>query len=347
MTKRKKILLFFLLGLLLFAGTLFGYAYIRLNSVSNGAVPITKAGQADASPLSEGQGSGAADGGSNEGTGDQSAGQTEKEQPSGQEEEENTAISFEEQINQDVFNILLIGSDARDDSKGGRSDTMVICSYQSKKRSVKLISLMRDTLLPIQGHGKGRLNSAYSYGGVGLCINTINSNFGLDLQKYIIIDFSGLTKVIDLLGGVDVPLTAKEAAYYNSHYHWGVKEGVNHLDGDMALKHARNRSLGSDFERTRRQRDILTAVYHRVRENFSFLTVSALLDEGLKAVRTNLSVSEILSLAHSAMSGEELSIVQSRVPADGTWHSVLYRRMDVLSIDIVRNRKAIKDFLYS
>ena len=102
-----------------------------------------------------------------------------------------------------VVNILLIGRDSLDPANvAGRSDAMIVVSYDSKNDSVRLLSFDRDLLVPIEGHGWSKLNNSYYWGGAGLLINTLNSVFGLDIRYYITIDLQGIIDVVDRIGGL-------------------------------------------------------------------------------------------------------------------------------------------------
>ncbi len=283
--------------------------------------------------------------------------------PSGQEAEANpetenpqektkeqVATLFKEIYHEDVINILLIGQDTQSGDHG-RSDTMILLSNNQKERSVCLISFMRDILIPIEGRGLDRLNHAYSYGGPGLCINTINQNFDLDIQKYVVIHFDEMIELIDLIGGIDVSLSKEEAALYNGRFGWNLQEGVNHLAGQMALSHSRNRTIGSDFERTRRQRDILVAVYNRLLEHGGRENIFHLIDlvnQVSKMVRTNMSPWEIIALANNNINKDtDIEISLDRIPIDGTWKSQTYSGMRILKTDIEANREHLRSLIYA
>ena len=174
---------------------------------------------------------------------------------------EEVLIGKEEQKDDQVYNVLLVGTDSRDpDADMGRSDSMMLISFNQGKGKATIVSFLRDCLVDIDGHGKSRLGHTYAYGGVGLTINTLNEVFDLDIQKYITINFDSLVNVIDELGGIQVTLTEEEAEYYRSAGMPDIQAGTVTLTGSQALVHARNRSLDSDFGRTRRQRSVMYGV---------------------------------------------------------------------------------------
>lgn len=263
----------------------------------------------------------------------------------------NSVPIFEQNKNNpDVINILLLGRDARDPSKSwGRTDTMIIVSYNKKTHDASMISLLRDTYVPIEGHGYNRINTAFAFGGTGLCINTINDVFSLDIQDYVIIDFAGLVSVIDAVGGVDMHLTADEVTMYAKEglLPAGAAEGVHHLNGELALRHARNRTLGSDFGRTKRQRDILTAVFDKVTSSLSLAETTRLINAALNMVTTNLSAGNLVSLAADVLANaSSVEIESSQLPYAGTFRGALVNGMSVIAIDYEENTRLLHEQLY-
>ncbi len=264
-------------------------------------------------------------------------------------------IYKQEQKDENVINVLLLGRDARNAAvEYGRTDSMIILSYNKKTHEVKLVSLMRDMYIPIEGHGWNRINTAYAFGGIGLCINTVNDVFQLDIQDYMTIDFNGLVNIIDAVGGIDVTLTADEVVYYKESGMLGkdAKAGVNRLDGKQSLVHARNRALGSDFERTRRQRDILVAIFDRVTSSMTLTEVTNLVSSALKMVSTNMSAANILSLATDVMTNrKDITFNNARLPFNGAYEGAWVKKdgykMNVISIDIVENVKQLHKLLYN
>lgn len=247
----------------------------------------------------------------------------------------------------DVYNILLVGTDSRDpDSDMGRSDSMMLVSYNKGKDKATIISFLRDCLVDIDGYGKSRLGHTYAYGGVGLTINTINEQFDLDIQKYITISFENLVNVIDELGGIQVNLTEEEAEYYREHGMPDIQSGTVTLSGSQALVHARNRSLDSDFGRTGRQRDVMYGIYQKILEKRDASTLLSLINYCLTQVKTNLSVGEIYDLATSVLDEENLQTQQGVVPMDGTYQSINYEGMAVLDLDLEANKQRIHELLY-
>ena len=260
---------------------------------------------------------------------------------------EKVKIAEEDQKDKDVFNVLLVGTDSRDpNSDKGRSDSMMLVSFNKKQNKSTVISFMRDTLVDIDGYGRSRLGHTYAYGGVGLTINTLNQTYGLDIQNYVTISFDNLVNVIDEIGGVEVYISEEEAEYYRKNGMPDIVAGDVTLTGSQALAHARNRTLGSDFERTRRQRSVMYGIYRKIMSEKDISALLPLINYCVTQVETNMSVTEIYNMAKEVLSTEDLKMQQACAPQDGTYTPIVYEGMDVLEIDVDANKKMIEDLLY-
>lgn len=256
-------------------------------------------------------------------------------------------IAQKEQKEDEVMNVLLVGTDTRDpNAEMGRSDTMMMLSYNKTKNKSTIVSFLRDSLVEIDGHGKTRLGHAYAYGGVGLTINTINKTYDMDIQKYVTINFDNLVSVIDEIGGVNVPITEEEAAYYRNCGMPDIYAGEVTLTGSQALVHARNRTIGSDFERSRRQRSVMYGVYKKIMEEKNPEAIMSLIVYCMDHVKTNMSVTEIYDLAMEVLTTENLLMQQAALPQDGMYKGISYEGMDVLEIDIEANKEYLHKLLY-
>ena len=247
-----------------------------------------------------------------------------------------------------VQNILVLGTDSRDVTMyRGNSDTMIVFSYNKSLGTVKMVTFMRDALVPIAGHDWNRLNSAYPYDGIGLTVNTINQLFGLDIQSFVIIDFNGTKDFIKYIGGVDINLTAEEAAYYSERTGKEYTAGMNHLGASAALMHMRNRKIGYDFARTSRQRDVLTAVIRQIMSK-PVTDIYDILNHSFSLVKTNIPLSTLSSLALSvATQGSGLSITTQQVPYSDAYRNAWYNGLEILSFDIASTAWRVQQFLYN
>lgn len=264
---------------------------------------------------------------------------------------EDVPIYKKERIDPDVLNIMLVGTDLREGESGnGRSDSCLLVSYNSKTGKISLVSFMRDTWISIPGFGFNRINAAYSYGGIGLLINTVNENFGLDIQNYVLVNFEGFESIVDELGGVDINLTVKEAQFINSGSQTkvDVKAGVQRLNGEQALVHSRNRKTGDgDFGRTRRQREVLMTIYSKVKTELSPLKLPSLLNNMFKHAKTNITPEAMLSIGLDVLKAKDMNTVNSRIPFDNTWKYANMEGRSVISINLKKNKDMLHDLLFA
>ena len=247
-----------------------------------------------------------------------------------------------------VINILLIGQDRREGESRARSDTMFLVSVNTERKSISLVSLMRDLYVQIPGYSDNRINAAYQWGGMELLDETVLENFGVEVDGNVEADFEQFETIIDILGGVDVEMSKGEAEYMKYVMDSGdVQEGENHLSGKQALDFARMRGLDDDFHRTERQRRLLT----RLAEKLQSASVQQLLDlvnEVLPHVSTDMSSTQMLGYAASAiqvyLSGAE--IATGRIPAEGMYSDAEIRGMQVLVPNLEKCQSYLSELIY-
>ena len=261
-----------------------------------------------------------------------------------------------------VSNVLLIGTDSRDLSQErGRSDSMILASINKKTRELTLTSFLRDSYVYIDDeYGYGKLNAAYSYGGAGLLMDTIESNYGVRIDDYILISFAACANVIDAVGGVKLDLTDEEADAVNEILISEVNElmgddrnddlldcgGKQKLDGKQALSYSRIRYVGNaDFERASRQRTVMTQVLKKAAVNP--VAMARIFVTALPELSTNLSVGKSYGYTLRApflLIGYQLKTQQ--IPADDTFYGDDVDGESVLRVDCDANRQVLKDTVY-
>ena len=261
-----------------------------------------------------------------------------------------------------VSNVLLIGTDSRDLSQErGRSDSMILASINKKTRELTLTSFLRDSYVYIDDeYGYGKLNAAYSYGGAGLLMDTIESNYGVRIDDYILISFAACANVIDAVGGVKLDLTDEEADAVNEILISEVNElmgddqnddlldcgGEQKLDGKQALSYSRLRYVGNaDFERASRQRTVMTQVLKKAAVNP--VAMARIFVTALPELSTNLSVGKSYGYTLRApflLIGYQLKTQQ--IPADDTFYGDDVDGESVLRVDCDANRQVLKDTIY-
>lgn len=222
--------------------------------------------------------------------------------------------------NQNIINIALFGVDTREeDSFEGRSDSIMIVSVNRKTSEIKLISILRDSYVKIEGHGSQKITHAYMYGGAQLAVKTINQNFDMNITDYATINFLKMGDVIDAFGGLDIEINDMEMDMINGlgnsegrKVELVTKTGLVHLNGDQAVSYARIRKDGDD-KRAERQRLVLNKLLEKAKK-ISVTKYPSLVKSMMKMVETSMSSSEILSLAPLAL--KNIEIVQTVVPDD-------------------------------
>ena len=242
-----------------------------------------------------------------------------------------------------VLNILLVGTD-NDGSYRSRSDSMILCTIDTEKKTLTMTSFLRDMYLNIPGYGKQRINVAYMVGGFPMLYDTLRESFGVVVDYGVEVNFNSFTEVIERVGGVDITLISAEASHMRG-MGFDVQEGLNHMDGVTALAHARNRTTGydGDFSRTSRQRAVLEALFEKASTQ-DVTTLMGLVDVMIPMVVTDMSDQEIISAATTlAPIMGELELVSQRVPADGTYQMAMIDGMSVLLPDFDANQKLLQD----
>lgn len=218
-----------------------------------------------------------------------------------------------------VINILLIGQDETVPGVRARSDSMILVTVNTKAKSVTFTSFMRDAYVQIPGYASNKLNHAYQYGGMKLLNETLNVNFGVEVDGDVEINFSQFKDIIDLLGGVEISLTSKEAFYMNHLTDWNLKVGKNRLTGEQALVYARLREIDSDYQRTERQRTVLMALVNAYKD-LPVDQMLELLEALLERMTTNMTDAQIWEYAlKTAPILAGASYGSQRLPADGTF----------------------------
>ena len=233
-----------------------------------------------------------------------------------------------------IVNVAFFGSDSRDlhNEYAGRSDSIMIASINPVKKSIKLISIPRDTYVNVpNGYGWTEINHAYAYGQEQLSVKTINSNFGLDITQYVTINFAGLVHIINDVGGIEMEITEAERQYINQYVNESYvltnnysyiqkveRAGKVTLTGEQALTHSRNRSVGSDFVRASRQRDVLAALMNKI-ASMDESKILSVIQDFLKEVKTNIDVTSYLGLLTSIVSDKNTylkNIFSVQIPSE-------------------------------
>ncbi|MBK1813931.1 LCP family protein [Clostridium sp. YIM B02505] len=267
------------------------------------------------------------------------------------------------ELQNDYINILLMGVDARAVDQDARSDSMMIATIDKKHNKIKLSSLMRDMIVDMTGHGpmeglnQDRLTHTYAYGKGELTLKTINENFKMNIKNFVEVDFFGLEKIIDQVGGVEINVTSEEVPYLNSYVKevaniekvkptLVTKPGLQLLNGKQAVGYARIRYVGkSDFQRTERQRTVLTKMVEKL-SKMNLLELNTAIGEMLPNVTTTMDRSDIISLSKDVLLKKINKVDQLRIPIDGHNSTIYVRNTYFLGWDKKENIEALHKFIY-
>lgn len=227
-----------------------------------------------------------------------------------------------------VENILLIGTDHRNDSWNGNSDVMILATIRPEKYRITMTSFMRDLYADIPGYGAHKLNYAFAVGGGALLEETLEDNYDLSIDNYAVVDFGSMAEIVDIFGGVEMEISDAECqwlnGYLNSMEAWDdylPGGGTYVLNGNQAVAYMRIRFVGNnDYERTQRQRDILKGIFGKLGalgpEQLLRLA-GTLLDE----VEYDFSLFEIADLLELVPELPEYELEESRIPYDDLYSS--------------------------
>lgn len=261
----------------------------------------------------------------------------------------------EKLYSKNVINVLLIGED--DDQGSHRSDSMILASINRKTKKITLCSFLRDSYSYMEINGQERFdktNHSYNWAGASKTMEVLSDNYKIKIDHFVSINFKSFKKVIDILGGVTVPITDSEASFMNRTTRVkGFESGDDvTLNGERALIYARIRKLDSEIERTRRQRNVIASVIQNVKAS-SISDLNKAVETFLPYVTTNYRASEIISLGKQALSEGWLKyeIVGMFEPSDEFREGVSGFKtytgyLDVWIVDYIKAAREVQLALY-
>lgn len=258
---------------------------------------------------------------------------------------------------EEMVDILLLGVDNRNRSHfSGRSDVIMYLRIDTKSQSVKLVSFMRDTLVKMKGHNDNKLNTAYRFGSTKLAKKTMNENFGLMPDHYIVVNFYGMEDIINSLGGVDIDIEKRELKYLNvsideinsidkknksAHV---SKHGLQHLNGRQAVAYMRIRHIGNgDRQRIKRQQTVMSELFKKLKK-VGIGELPGLISTCVEYVRTDIPLSRIIEIAKSVKEMELDEFQKFSYP-----HNYITGSYNGMSVVKARNRneeiERLKNFM--
>ena len=258
------------------------------------------------------------------------------------EYDDTNASSLAANTEDGMMNIALFGVDTRENNgeSGTRADAIMIMNVNPAEKSVRLVSLMRDSYVDVPGYGSTKLCHAYGYGGPQLMMQTLNENFDLHITEYMVVDFAQMASIIDAVGGVTVTLTEEELAETNKYiceYCWenGVpadvieEAGEQKLNGVQAMTYGRIRkgNTGGDWQRTERQSVVLNQVFSRATSNP--VRLLRFLHGLMPNIKSSMSKIDFVYMGLRTIVHGFPSMGHLRLPLDGEWQ---YGTRDGMSV---------------
>nr|WP_296834545.1 LCP family protein [uncultured Marvinbryantia sp.] len=250
------------------------------------------------------------------------------------------------------WNIALYGTDNRDKNTNGQSDAIMVASINLDTNDVKLVSVYRDTYLDDTTGSYGKATDIYAAGGPARSINMLNKNLDLDITDYVTVNMNVLADVVDAIGGIDIEITEDEATWIDNYQDEtstitnreiipiSGSSGMVHLNGLQATAYCRIRAIGNDYERTERQRKVLSLILDSVKSNPTVLI--GLVDDLIDAVDTNLTMAEIMNFATNIAS---YNLVETKgFPFEQTSMEINYSI--VVPINLAQNVSELHEYLF-
>lgn len=229
-----------------------------------------------------------------------------------------------------VSNFLIFGLEEIDNAKN--TDAIMIASINTKDNTIKLISLLRDTYIEVEGSSPNKLNAFFSMGGAKKLVEVIEDNYRIKIDGYAYINFDSFEYIIDYLGGISIELGKEEAEYLNTTNYISnpayrtVQPGLNQLNGNQTLGYCRIRrvkTLGGandDYGRTVRQRRVLNAVFNKYKSK-GMLDLLLISNNILKYVKTNVTQKQIEKALEDIIENKITKMETMRVPVDGAFEA--------------------------
>lgn len=228
------------------------------------------------------------------------------------------------------FNILLLGLDGRQ-GVNNRADTIILATLDGETNQAQLLSIPRDTRVKIKG-GWDKINAAYAYGGVELTRTTVSDFLGVEIDRYAVLDFNSLVKLVDAVGGIEVDVPVR---MYVPLEGIDLKPGKQHLNGEQVLAYARFRgTIEGDIDRARRQQEVIQLLLQKVLKPENLPRIGQFIEIAKNNVDTDLTAKEMIALARIAPDVMEKGISTKVLPGknkkiDGLW----YWEPDLASIE--------------
>lgn len=216
-----------------------------------------------------------------------------------------------------IKRVMLLGVDERKDD-AGRSDTLMVLTWDENTDKAVLLSVPRDTRVKIDGIGYDKINHAYAYGGRKLSQNAVENLLGVEIDYYVLVNTAAFERIVDAVGGVDIDV--EKRMYYedpwddNGGLIIDLYPGEQHLDGERAIQYVRYRDGEGDIGRIRRQQKFIKAMLAQVISPYILPELPNLVAELRSVIDTNMTMSELVSMATQVKQIHDLGLGAQTVP---------------------------------
>lgn len=241
-----------------------------------------------------------------------------------------------------TVHVMILGVDERADDVG-RSDTLMVATLDTESGKGALLSVPRDTRLAIDGHGYDKANHAYAFGGHALSMSTVEKLLGVPMDHYIIVNTSAFERIIDAIGGVDI--NVEKRMHYedpwddNGGLVIDLYPGEQHMDGKKAIQYVRYRDGEGDIGRIGRQQKFMQAVLAKVISPEILPRLPKLIEEVSSAVKTDMSLTEMLDFAQRLKDIHDAGLSADMVPGEPAY----YQDISYWIPDIVATRQMLAE----
>lgn len=221
-----------------------------------------------------------------------------------------------------LFLAMGIDTKTSTDQLGVRTDTIMLCRVSFKNSTVKILSIPRDSRVPVKGR-LDKINHAHSYGGVPLAMTTVQDYLNVDIPYYVRLDYQAVKALVDSIGGVEIDV--KSRMYYNDPSANGgftidFQPGLQTLSGDDAILYLRYRSYPEgDVARVRNQQEFMTELLQQGKEKMSLASIPGIASAALNYTDTNLSLARVIQAMELTKNFDRLTIETYTLPGAGTY----------------------------
>jgi polyisoprenyl-teichoic acid--peptidoglycan teichoic acid transferase len=259
---------------------------------------------------------------------------------------ERTTTKRDVKVNPKFDNITVLFAGLDESEKRGtpalRTDALMLATFNQKQKSVKLLSIPRDTYVYIPSKGrKDKINHAYGKGGITSTMETVEELLDIPVDYYVKMNFEAFIDVVEALGGIDVnvakAISEKDSRDVNDAIK--LQPGLQTLNGEEALAYARTRKIDNDIERGKRQQEIIKAILNKTTSATSITKYGNVIEAIGDNMQTDLSFNDMKSFLEYATAGNQLNVESLTLEGSNSYISnVYYYQLDQTALELVKSK---------